>query len=379
MIQRFWPWLVLILLLGANLTALLIPYGGNPSALLHTDELMQSLHPLPPGIAVLQIPAYDGAQYYQVARFLPLVFDPDRWPILASFSTPGPNAYQRFLLPLTAWIITLGHDQWLPIAFLLINVASIVATFWMVLRWRKNALPAFALALCPAALIGLHFSLAEPLTIALITAFLIRCVGSGKVTMIDVFLLCLIGIAREINLLFLIGMFAIALWRQQWKDAILLSIPLITFALLQFLIYGIFGSVPLFLSTAKHALPLQAIGEILLGHKGYGIFTLSSIALFLLFVLPATAAAARSLIKDRRDPVTILLAGFLLVMLLMPDIIWGSITSIGRVITPVYPLFVAHDALHQSALTRAVLVAMLLLGLGSAAGLAGIVHPFVLS
>jgi hypothetical protein len=66
-------------------------------------------------------------------------------------------------------------------------------------------------------------------------------------------------------------------------------------------------------------------------------------------------------------------------MLLMPKYIWGSITSIGRVITPVYPLTVLLLAHRDSPLTRMLAIGILVLGLVTGVGLALILHPFTLA
>ncbi len=66
-------------------------------------------------------------------------------------------------------------------------------------------------------------------------------------------------------------------------------------------------------------------------------------------------------------------------MCAMPDHIVGSITSIGRVITPVYPLLLFLCASRDSRMARILACAILIIGLGAAAGLASVIHPYTLA
>jgi hypothetical protein len=70
---------------------------------------------------------------------------------------------------------------------------------------------------------------------------------------------------------------------------------------------------------------------------------------------------------------------FLLLMWAMPDHIWGSVTSIGRVITPVYPFVILLCRKRNDVFALVLASAILALGLVTAAGLISIVHPFSLS
>jgi RsiW-degrading membrane proteinase PrsW (M82 family) len=63
-------------------------------------------------------------------------------------------------------------------------------------------------------------------------------------------------------------------------------------------------------------------------------------------------------------------------MLVMPDYIWGSITSIGRVITPIYPLFIFLLMERDTKWSRTLAVIILLIGIGAAIGLATSIHPY---
>jgi len=66
-------------------------------------------------------------------------------------------------------------------------------------------------------------------------------------------------------------------------------------------------------------------------------------------------------------------------MTMMAPDIWGSITSIGRVITPVYPLALVYSASRDTIVSRVIAAMILLIGIVTALGLALIAHPFILA
>ncbi len=362
--------------------ATLLPYGMRPSALFHMDERVASSIELPRNFIVLTVPGYDGMSYYNIAQSLPDSLLPDAWPSLRESPTTS-YSYQRMLLPVLAALVSLGYDPLLPWTFLLINLASLLGCAVLMLRFtRDGALPAWALALCPAALLGIHFSLAEPLSLLLVTWFLIRNAerGMARMSIFDTLLLSLAVLTREINLLFVLGVGAYALLRRQWRSALLTVIPLATFGLLHGWIFAAFGELPFFTSTGKSDLPFSGIVSMLRDAFGGGMKGLSALALFLGFVVPAFLLSLRELLRERALPfVATGLAAFLLVMLLMADHIWGSMTSIGRVITPVYSLFAVFTAERPTMPNRVMLGTLIMLGLVTGLGLSLIIHPFMIT
>jgi hypothetical protein len=69
----------------------------------------------------------------------------------------------------------------------------------------------------------------------------------------------------------------------------------------------------------------------------------------------------------------------LLVMLIMPPLIWGSITSIGRVIVPVYPLALMLASRSEYRFAFLLEVTTIVVGVTTGVGLALTVHPFTIS
>lgn len=373
-------------LVGAVLIAVtaltLKPYDFNPTAIFHLDKTLSSVHELPKGFVVLSVPAYDGAGYYQIARSIPKIANPDRWAGLAALP-PSAYAYQRFLLPLLAWTISWGQENALPWAFLFIHIASLIGASAFLLRATGKPLFALAVGLCPAAMVGLHFSVAEPLTLLLLCAFLARYLRNEEIDAFGIVLLCALVLTREVNILFagLLGVYSLC--RGRWADCVRCLAPLAAFLALHTLIYKIFGDLPFLESTGKRDFPGHALFELLIGRVGYDVYTLSSIALFLGFVLPGTLWVLRENVRMIRTKAYAFLPigalAFFLLMLNMPDHIWSSITSIGRVITPVYPLFLFLAADEDTVIARILAVSTIVLGLVTGVGMALIAHPYTLA
>jgi hypothetical protein len=329
----------------------------------------------------LNVPGYDGEQYYEIARSMPLLFNHAKWEELTTPTTIA-YSYQRFLLPLGAFVLSLGHEAALPYTFLAIELASLLGACIVMLTFTpKRPLYALALALSPPALIGLHFSLAEPLALFLLAAFLMRFELRSRLRTIDIILLSLFALTREINVVFIGLLLLYLISQKRWQDAFLMIVPLATFFALHTLIYAIFAHVPFFVSTGKRTLPFGAVLPLLMGERGYNVYTLSAIALFLMFVLPALIWTATVAYRDRmhREFLPLASLAFLLIMTVMAPDIWGSITSIGRVITPVYPVFLILAAKHDTLPARLIAAGILILGLASGVGLALMSHPFTLS
>ncbi len=376
--RSHWPVMLAALAVLSVVGLTLRPYGGNPSAFFHLDQPVYDEHPTPAGFVVLGVPAYDGAHYYQVARNIPALFDVSQWDWLKSLVTDS-YSYQRFTLPLLAFVVSFGQDAALPWAFLLINILSLIGASYLIFRHTRQPLYAVAIALSPAAMVGLHFSLAEPLTLFLLTAFLVRYTTRGRIDWLSVVLLCLAAWAREVNLLFLALLFVYSLGRRRWQDSAFVLIPLTAFLVLQGWIYAIFGNYPFLMSADKRTFPFEAMIQLVTGGYGYNQFTATSIPLALLFVLPALAWTVLKIVKGNWSFLAIGTLAFLGLMTTMPQYIWGSITSIGRVITPVYPLAILLAANHETLFSKYLGYVILVIGIGAGLTLALITHPFTLS
>jgi len=227
--QQYWPFAVLLVLLTTITILTVKPYDYNVSSIFHMDERTAAGNPMPSGFVILDAPSYDGAQYYQVARNIPKIVSPSRWAELRD-RAPGSYAYQRYLLPLVAFSLALGKPTLLPWTFLLINIGALLFTAFLLLKKNLTSwLFALALALSPAAMVALHFSLAEPLTILLITAMLLSYREKSRIGAVSVLLLSLSVLTREVNILFVAYLFGWSLLTRQWRDMLLLLIPALVF------------------------------------------------------------------------------------------------------------------------------------------------------
>jgi hypothetical protein len=356
------------------------PYRGNVSSFFHLSDDIAEAQKVPQNFIVLTVPAYDGAHYYQIARNIPLLFSAEGRATILSLPTLS-YAYQRMLLPITAFILSAGQVALLPYAFLLINILAIVGTCMGVYSWCKKSGYALALAFSPSAMVALHFNLAEPLTLLLLTLFLVRFLRKNEhLDTWSVLFLSLLTWSREVNILLMALLTVYLLWRTHWKDALLMIIPVGAFLLLHWGIYELFGSIPFLDSAGKRTFPFEAMWQLVRGGYGYNRLTITSIPLALLFVLPSLFWTIWLIIKNKdRSFLVIGSAAFLLLMTTMPDHIWGSITSIGRVITPVYPLTIFLGAKHGGYVGRYIAFITAVIGLGAAFSLAFIPHPFILS
>lgn len=379
LLSKYWAAAATAIGLAAIIAINISYYDWNVTSMFHLDHTIADVHPLQPDFVTLEVPGYDGAQYYQVARNMPKIFNPSRWSELSS-TNPLSYAYQRFLLPLVAFTLSFGQEAALPYVFLIINALSLVLTAWIIYTHLGGKwLAALAFAFCPSAMVGLHFVLAEPSALLILALFLTRYIKLQRLGWIEVLLLSLLVLSREVNILFVGTVFLYSLYKRQWKDVALTFIPMAVFFALHALLYGIFGDIPFLTSAGARQFPFSAPLKILLGMRGYDMYTLSSVALFLGFTLPGFVWTIYRLIKGDRSFPTFAFFLFLCLMLTLADYIWGSITSVGRVITPIYPLAIVAYAQYDSKLTKLLTLAIFLIGLGAGLGLAFIPHPFTLS
>jgi hypothetical protein len=379
MLKRIWPVLVVGAVLLGTLLLQIKPYDYRLSSVFHMDEIAGSGNPMPSGFVILSVPSYDGAQYYQIARNIPKVMNPARWHELRE-SGPLSYSYQRFLLPLLAFLLSLGNTALLPFVFVGINLLALLLAAWLIVRSGYKPVYVIALSLSPAATLAMHFTLAEPLTILLLTFVVIRYLSQKKFGAWEIFALSLAVVTREVNILFVLYLLGWSVLRKQLGDMLKLMIPTAIFFAFHFLLFRIFGDIPFLTSTGARQLPGSAALDILLGNNGWNGKSLSTIALLLFFFIPCFSFIVSDVLRKRRADVLSLGAlAFFGLMLTMPDYIWGSITSIGRVITPIYPLTVLLLATRDSFLTRTLAGSIALLGTAVGIGLALVLHPFTLA
>ena len=84
-------------------------------------------------------------------------------------------------------------------------------------------------------------------------------------------------------------------------------------------------------------------------------------------------------LRLRIDVYAFLLSGLCATMLCMDAHMWGAITSIGRVVTPVYPIYAVYAAHRDTKVLRGLSWLLIAISLVAAVGIASVPHPFSLS
>ncbi len=353
-------------------------YDGNISALLHMDVPFGELHNVPEGLVVYEDAGYDGMLYYQVTRDLPALFTDGQT------SLDSPYRFQRILLPLLTYAFTLGNADAFPYAILAINIVAALGALLFMLRMTKGKiLHALTTVFNPAILVGILYMLTEPVSLFLIVLFLFAFQKNNhRLNVATLTALTLSLLARETTV-FLIGLlFLWFLWNKEWKQAALIVIPILLLVLWQYFLVLRLGSVAFQANSNIIDLPFQGPVQIFMWlMEGKKVtYVLSSIGLFC-FVLPLFLHLCREWIQKRTrvDILAFLTAGLTVTMLMMDSHMWGAITSIGRVVTPIYPVYALYAAARDTKVERVISMILIVVSIVAAIGIASVTHPYVLS
>lgn len=374
----------LLATLGCTTVALLLlvgfgvrQYNWNVSALLHMDKNFAEVHKVPTGI-ILYDAAYDGMLYYQVARDLPALFSGK------PTSLDSPYRFQRVLLPALTYLVTLGNDRLFPWAILLINIIATLGTLAIALLITKKVnVHVFAVVGNPAMLVGILYSVTEPVSTFFIMLFFWIWLRQGqRLTVLSIVALLLSLLARETTV-FLMGLlFLWSLWRKEWKEALLVLVPIPIFLLWQYYLSLQFGAIGFQANDNIVSLPFAGILSVFTrlpsGEKTS--YLLSAIGL-MLFVVPLAVAIAREWLQKKfhMDVFAFLLGGLTFTILCMDEHMWGAITSVGRVVTPLYPVYVLYAAKRDTWVEKTLSFTLILVSVTAAIGMAAIRHSFVVS
>lgn len=352
-------------------------YGGNVSALLHMDVPFGEKHAVPEGVVLYEDAAYDGMLYYQVARELPALFGG------GEMELDSPYRFQRVLLPLFVRAVSFGDERAFPYALLAINVASALGALALGLAIMKRvSIHVVAVIVNPAVLVGILYSLTEPLSLFFTMLFLAAWQGAGRaMNAVGVVALTLSLFARETTV-FLMGMlFLWYLWRRQWRDALLVVLPVAPFVAWQQFLALRFGDIGFQANSNIVSFPFGGpIALIQSQMEHVTLYGLSSLAL-LAFVLPACVLLARDWLRKGKsiDVLAFVLSGLCVVMLCLDPHMWGALTSVGRVVTPIYPVYALYAAERGTRSLRVLSIVLIVISVVAAVGIASVPHPFRLS
>lgn len=167
------------------------------------------------------VAGYDGQFAYYIARD----------PLRASARIDAPAyRYQRILYPAIAWLLSAGgHPALLPWMMVAINVAAVTAASGLLagLMGVRGASPWYALyALVLVVFIGTSFAvradLNEPLALAL-TLLGLTLVERGQLMWAGA-AFALAGLAKEVALVFAVGVGLWLVWQRKWRTAAVLLV-----------------------------------------------------------------------------------------------------------------------------------------------------------
>lgn len=352
-------------------------YEGNVSALLHMDVRFARENHVPAGIVLYEDGGYDGMAYYQIARDLPALFSGRK----TSFGSA--YRFQRILLPLLVYTSTLGNEHWFPFALLAINLAAAVGSLALLLSiTKKYSLHAMTIVCNPAMLVGILYALTEPLSIFFMVAFF-ACWEKNDRTLnapaLGALLLSLL--ARETTVFLLGLLFLWFLWQKQWRQGFLLLIPLFLFVLWQYYLLLHFGSVAFQANSNIVNIPFSgalSLLQRLIQHTN--MYVLSSLSLLLFLVVLCVALGKEW--REKRgaiDMFCFILTGLCATMFMMQAHTWGAITSIGRIVTPLYPVYALYATKRDTWIERSLSIILILISVIAAIGIALVRHPFTIS
>jgi hypothetical protein len=352
-------------------------YGGNISALLHMDARFGEQHSVPEGLVLYKDAGYDGMLYYQVARDIPALLSGEK-PSLDS-----PYRFQRILLPLFSYVLALGDARALPFTLLFANIAAAVGAIALMSSITRTLnLHTLAVVANPAVLVGILFSLTEPLSLFFVVLFFWFWERNDqKLNVFSIGALSLSLFARETTVV-LIGLLILwFLWRKQWQEMLIISIPLIIFALWQIFLVIHLGSLAFQADGNIVGVPLSGpLALIEWSFQNLNVHRLSALSLLLFLLLLCLSLA----LEWRRKRCSIgvysfLLSGLILAMFSMDAHIWGVITSIGRVVAPVYPVYALYASAQDTWKEQFLSIVLISISVVTALGIANIQHPFTIS
>jgi hypothetical protein len=363
-------------------------YEGNLSSLLRIGKTFGETHEVPGGLVMYDPAGYDGELYYQMARNVPQFFFGDDHSDIPFYD----NAYrwQRILLPITVYGLSLGNESWFPNMFIRINLVSILLSFVLtIILIGKFNIHALTSVFNPAALVGLLFCLTEPLSLLFITAFLLRWKKKEmQIDALQVLFLTLALFARETTLfliVLLIGLIVVQskfkLADRKMKQIMLLFVPIILFLAWQGVLYLRLGEIPM--ANGSGMVDWRFLGTFgLIGRaiSALNPYVLSALAFLFLFVLPLFVYGLHLWFKkDKKTPILFILGGLTVAMLSMNVALWGVLTSIGRVITPIYPVYALAASENDSRPFRLLSVSLIVISTVLSVGIAIQTHAYVVS
>lgn len=192
-------------------------YGGNWTALYCTGALQRH----PPLIAAEHVYVFRGSTGYDGQFYHYIAHDPFLRSDLKSYIDDPRERYRRILVPLAAYTLALGRQEWVDPAYELVLLAAIgLGVYWSCRLAEQSKLPAawgLAFLLAPTIPIGMDRMVTDAALAALTVAFLVYQKSPRKLFAV---LACAM-LTRETGLLLIAGVVAWQLWRRKIRAAAL--------------------------------------------------------------------------------------------------------------------------------------------------------------
>ena len=233
--DRVIAWLInpaVIVLIIASLVVLLVLYtsGGDPLVLVRLGTAYSSA--IENGTQ-----GYDGQFVYYIA------LNPHPNTVASKLDVPA-YRYQRILMPLLARALSFGNKFLLPWLLPVLGILSLAGGTWALSQllddWGVSRWYALVYGFWAGFMLALIVDLPEPLAYSLVVVGFLSI--ERKKEQLGWFLLMLAVFAKEVTILFVVGILLSYLLERRWRSALgLLLVSILPFLLFQFWLFTIFG------------------------------------------------------------------------------------------------------------------------------------------
>ncbi len=180
---------------------------------------------------------YDGQFVYYIAREM-------RPTQVAPYLDEPAYRYQRILLPLLGWLISLGSPRLIPWTLMVLGIASQAAGTWFVAEilagWGVSRWYALVYGLWVGFVLAVRLDLPEPMAYALVAGAILA--GERNRPYLSWLLYGLALFAKEVTSAFLLAALLSSLLQRRWRDVSgLLLFGLTPYLLFQLWLWWIFG------------------------------------------------------------------------------------------------------------------------------------------
>ena len=303
------PTLVVMFACMLYLAAILIPTGGDPTALVLMGTRYSQNDPA-------GTEGYDGQFAYQIA-LRPLNAAP-------YLDVPA-YRYQRILYPMAARLLAFGQAAFIPWTLILVNLLAIGGGTWateqILLQLGVNRWYALGYGLYGGLMLGLRADLNEPLAHALIQLAILAWAKERRVWAVAGFGLA--ALTKETTLVFLAAYLLFSLLQRSWRWVVGLFVGILPFLFYQLVLWYRLGSPGVGSggagATSFSIIPLG--GWTAIADTSWPAFLLISLVVVPMSILPSLVGiwmSLQRLISGMRHPLVLSLLLNSLVILFLP-------------------------------------------------------------